>query len=246
MHIARGSYIQARHTWWRGQAWWMVVLLVVGYLWFYGHAMGQGPALEQRLAAAAEQRPSAARELPSDAEMIAHFQAHRTEFEELVRLYQTNTRSVWRHQDGKLLPFETDEYKALLKRLRVLGQSDDGAIWLPDPYTRESARKARSMNLVKSYRHHGILFSTEIPSRSPRLGRLVMKGFFYVPVVPRVENGELWWPVNREGRVYRKRRVLASLDDYPPGWFLEPPQPRRGECVLRQFEPQWFLQLCNH
>jgi hypothetical protein len=195
---------------------------------------------------AAQPAASASRELPSDAEMIAHFQAHRADFEELVRLYQTNTGHVWRHQDGKLLPFETDDYKGLLKRLGILGLSDDGTIWLPDPYSIQTAKKAWAMNLFKAYPHHGILFSTGIPRPSSRLGQLVMKGYFYVPVVPRVEDGELWWPVDRNGRVYRKARVLVSLDDYPPGWFLKPPQPRRGECVLRQFEAQWFLQLCNH
>jgi hypothetical protein len=197
-------------------------------------------------ASAAQPTASVSRELPSDAEMIAHFQAHRADFDEIVRLYQTNTRAVWRYQDGKLLPFETDEYRALLKRLGLLGLSSDGVLWLPDPYTTETAKKAQSMDLIKDYPHHGILLSTGTPRFSPRLGRRVMKGYFFVPVVPRVEGSELWWPVDEKGRVYRKRRVLPSLDEFPPGWFLEPPQPRRGECVYRQFEPQWFLRLCNH
>lgn len=196
---------------------------------------------------AAPPTASASRELPSDAEMIVHFQAHQADFDELVRLYQTNTGHVWRHQDGKLLPFETDEYKALLKRLGLLGLSSDGAIWLPDPYSAETAVKARKMDAFHAYAHHGILISTGTPKFSSRLGRRVMKGYFYVPVVPKIENGLLWWPRSRyKGTLHRSSRVLESLDDYPVGWSLEPPQPRRGECVFRQFESQWFLRLCNH
>ena len=117
------------------------------------------------------------------------------------------------------MQFETDEYKALLKRRRISGLSDDGAIWLADPYAVETAKKAWATNLFKAYPHPRTLFSTGIPRPSSRLGRLVMKGYFYVPVVPRVENGKLWWPVDEKGLVYRKRRVLTSLDDYPPGSF---------------------------
>ncbi len=185
-------------------------------------------------------------ELPSDAEMIAHFQAHRADFKELVRLYQTNTWSVWREQDGKMLPFKTDEYQALLKRLNLIGFGDDGAIWLSDPYGVDTAKKAKAMNLFKAYAHHGIIVSTGNMRLSSRLGRRVWKDYFYVPVVPKVEKGLLWWPRSRyKGTLHRSSRVLESLDDYPAGWFLEPPQPRRGECVYRQFEPQWFLKLCN-
>jgi len=250
MHIARRSYIQAGLTWWRGRAWWMVVLLVVGCLWFYGHAMGQGPMLSryrlavlgsQRLAAAAEQRPSAARELPSDAEMIAHFQTHRAEFEELVRLYQTDER---RNKVGNRQPFWTEQYTETLFRAGIRHLSEDGALWLPDPYFVETAEKARAMDVFHAYAYHGITLYVENMKFSPSVRRLVWKDYFYVPVVPKVENGQLWWPRSRHGGdLNRSAPVFASLDDYPPDWLLDPPRGRG--CVYRQIEPQWFLSLCR-
>jgi len=188
---------------------------------------------------------SASRELPSDAEMIAHFQAHRAEFEELVRLYQTDKRRVWRYEKGNLQPFETDEYKALLKRAGIRHLSDDGALWLPDPYSSQTAQKARAMDVFHAYAYHGIGFYVENMTTSLRVGGSVWKEYFYVPVVPMVEKGRLWWPRSRHsGNLNRSARVFDSLDDYPADWLADPPL-RRRECVDRRIELQWFLSLCH-
>jgi hypothetical protein len=205
---------------------------------------GLGDLGRQRLAAATESSPPSARELPSDDDLIAHFRTHRAEFEELVRLYQTDKRRVWRFEKGNLQPFETDAYKALLKRVGIRHLSNDGALWLPDPYSVETAEKARAMDVFHAYAYHGITLYVENMKFSPSVRRLVWKDYFYVPVVPKVENGQLWWPRSRHGGdLNRSAPVFASLDDYPPDWLLDPPGGRG--CVYRQIEPQWFLSLCR-
>jgi hypothetical protein len=188
---------------------------------------------------------SASRELPSDADMIAHFQTHRAEFEELVRLYQTDKRRVWRYEKGNLQPFETNEYKALLKRAGIRHLSGDGALWLPDPYSSQTAQKAKAMDVFHAYAYHGIGLYIENMTTSLRVGGSVWKEYFYVPVVPMVEKGRLWWPRSRHrGDQNRSARVFDSLDDYPAEWLSDPPLSRR-ECVYRQIELQWFLSVCH-
>ena len=187
----------------------------------------------------------ASRDLPSDAEMIAHFQARRQEFGELVRLYQADKRRVWRYEKGNLQPFETDEYKALLKRAGIRHLSGDGALWLPDPYSSQAAQKARAMDVFHAYAYHGIGLYVENMTTSLRVGGSVWKEYFYVPVVPMVEKGRLWWPRSRHsGDLNRSARVFDSLDDYPAEWLSDSPL-RRRECVYRQIELQWFLSLCH-
>jgi len=183
----------------------------------------------------------ASREFPGDAEMIDHFQAHRAEFDEVVALYQKygSHGNLHRGQPEYL------EYTALLKRAGISHLREDGAIWLPDPYSLETARKAGVMDLFHAYAYHGITLYVENSVFSHLVGRNVWKEYFYVPVVPKVENGRLWWPLMERKNLslhQRSARVFESLDHYPPEWLL----PRKqGECVYRQIKPQWFLALCN-
>ncbi|MGH7302508.1 MAG: hypothetical protein ACRELZ_04410 [Candidatus Rokuibacteriota bacterium] len=87
---------------------------------------------------AAKSTQTTAQELPNDAEMIAHFKAHRKQFDELVRLYQTDER---RNTVGNRQPFWTAQYTELLKRAGIEHLGEDGALWLPDPYSKETAKK---------------------------------------------------------------------------------------------------------
>jgi hypothetical protein len=187
-------------------------------------------------------------ELPKDAELVEHFNKHRKDFEELVRLYQTGERWIWKDLNGSLSPFAIPAYESLLQRLDLTGLSGDGAIWLPDPYSLESGIKARQLNAFHAFQHHGITFNlakSKYRAYSSRLRRGVWKDYFHIPVVPQVKDGELWWPVWHDGKVFRKARVFDSLDVYPIEWLREPPNHKRGECVFRQVEPRWFLRMCN-
>lgn len=191
---------------------------------------------QQRMASAAEALQASARELPSDAETIAHFKAHRVEFEALVMLYQTHGHIVSDHP-------EHQKNAALLKRAGLNNLSGDSAIWLPEPYSVETAEKARGMNPFHAYAHHGVLLRMDKLIPSPRVQGLVWKDYFYVPVVPRVEQGRLWWPRSRySGDLRKSARVFDSLDEYPQEWLQKRPV---AECVYRRVEPQWFLRLCT-
>ena len=98
------------------------------------------------------------------------------------------------------------------------------------------------MNPFHSYAHHDLVFSAAKLIPSSRVQALVWKDYFYVPVVPRVEQSRLWWPRSPySGRLNRSARVFDSLDEYPADWVQGRPV---AECVYRQIEPQWFLTLC--
>ena len=65
--------------------------------------------------------------------------------------------------------------------------SANSDIWLPEPYSTETAEKARGMNPFHSYAHHDLVFSAAKLIPSSRVQALVWKDYFYVPVVPRSE-----------------------------------------------------------
>jgi hypothetical protein len=99
---------------------------------------------------------------PSDAEMIAHFKAHREEFEALVALYQTHGHILSGHP-------EYQKHTALLKRAGVHHLSANSDMWLPSPYSVETAEKARDMNPFHSYAHQELLLSMSKLIPSPRV-----------------------------------------------------------------------------
>src|SRR5262249_12818924 len=123
--------------------------------------------------------------------------------------------------------------------------SGDAALWLPSPYSRETATRARSIRRVDAYTAHGIFFAPDNRVLSRQVGAWVWKDYFFVPVVPKVDQGRLWCPLE-EGenlaRHQRSRRVFDSLDGYPSEWLQ--PFARSEGCVFRRLEAQWFLHLC--
>jgi hypothetical protein len=137
---------------------------------------------------------------------------------------------------------EYQKHAALLKRSGVHHLSANAEIWLPEPYSVETAEKARDMNASKAYAHHGVWFTVGKRIPSLRVQALVWKDYFYVPVVPKVEQDRLWWPRSRyTGDLHKSARAFDSLDEYPADWVQGRPV---AECVYRQIEPQWFLTLC--
>jgi hypothetical protein len=230
------------------RAWRLVVALLVVGLWLSGRFVnftaarwpdGLGDLGWQHLAEAAQSSQAPVRGLQSDAEMIGHFQAHRAEFEKLVALYQ-------KHGHLQRSQPEYQEHAELLKSAGVSHLSEDGEIWLPDPYSTETAKRAKGMDAFHAYAQHGLMLRVNQMIMESRVQGLVWKDYFYVPVVPRVEQGRLWWPRSRHSGALRKSaRVFDSLDTYPPEWIQTPPKRDPGGCVYRQIEAQWFLRLCT-
>jgi hypothetical protein len=59
------------------------------------------------------------------------------------------------------------------------------------------------------------------------------------PEIPRIKDGVLIGPgVDEKKQIDHPMfsRVLPSLNDYLP---------KKGYCVLRQIEPQWFIDVCH-
>lgn len=182
--------------------------------------------------------------LPTDEEMIRHFQTHRREFEALVALWRSenNGGAVWK--DGQTIWPDNPE------AMRMLGTSGIGrlksgpTLWLPAPYSIESAWQVEAMDyasIYEAYQHQAVWIDIkdwrEIPSW--RLRGEVSKYYVNFPVVPRVVEGELHWPVDTKGEPIRSAtRLYPSLNEYPPGFR------RMVGCAWRRIEPQWFLVLC--
>ena len=181
--------------------------------------------------------------LPSDEEFIAHFQKHRADIEELVRRYRQyeppprQPHHLWASQG------DTPE---ILSRAGISTVGYVSPTWLPNPYSLETAKyldaDARSGKGYALAHKYGTI---RIRYRDPRYERVLLrymndgwKDLWFIPEVPRIQNGWLIVPPNANGVFPQGYRVLLSLNDFPPDW-------RKGDCVLRQIEPQWFIRMCR-
>ncbi len=179
--------------------------------------------------------------LPTDEEIIAHFYQHRTDIEELVK-----RRRAHRSQPGdKFIWISKPEIRALKKRAGIYRISGDniGGLWLPDPYNTYKSMTSQerldiSIQEMKAggharWKYGGTsLRTTENNFRSTLRVALMYKELWHLPEVALIKDGLLYWPSGKT------RRVSDSLDYYPLDW-------ERGECLFRQFEPQWFIKLCR-
>ena len=181
--------------------------------------------------------------LPSDEEMIAHFNAHRTQIEELVKSYRgfvSGKGKVW----GEIPANKALMAKAGVKRVKTLGP-----MWFPNPYTIDGAK--RFYDLMK--RQHGVnelLYDSIgvelVNKKRPRTtfasvllsngSYLIFKELIYFPEVPKISDGKIWWPTFTDGST-RSSRLFSTLDEYPPDW-------KKAECVYRKIDPNWFIYMC--
>ncbi|MCL2790733.1 MAG: hypothetical protein FWD79_08825 [Desulfobulbus sp.] len=204
--------------------------------------------------------------LPPDEEMIAHFRAHREDFEELTQRWRKHPWVSHGHGIGYLFPIENaDEMKRA--GIKYISQTYR---WYPDPYSIKTAQEDFyrihngdfTMYRNAKYCELKIVIEPEKKYRKMRMIYVqndirlftVWKDFVNIPEIPRVENGFLLDPpqivspkvspnaqYHENENVYTdqsRRRVLPSLNTIPEQW-------RVYECVYRQIEPQWFLRMCN-
>lgn len=204
--------------------------------------------------------------LPTDEEMIAHFQAHRAEFEELVLRYRTFAERE--HWPELKWPREEERTQQLTK------QADIATIdylslsyWLPDPYSPSTAQRVKSIRdectqNVKQWRETDDTIHAIPPPKCRLLGyqygvlrfrRLLPNGGYHTrswryvavwkeyinfPEPPRIDQNYLFGPMQEDGKYGYKKRVFNSLNVYPPDW-------KDYECVLRPIDSHWFIVLCN-
>jgi hypothetical protein len=211
--------------------------------------------------------------LPSDEEMIAHFQAHKPEIEELVRRYRSfempkmpprlprESPNEWLKR-RPVMPREafmwdkqhadTEELlrKASIDRLQYIT-----LIWFPNPYSMETAKKLKVLlkdmnnfdprySPMTYFYKYGALTIDIHPWRKYHARSLIhsnyWKNIVFFPETPRIMDGWLLGPLNTKGEYSSRKRVLPTLDSFPPDW-------KEYECVFRRIEAEtnWFLHLCN-
>ncbi len=209
--------------------------------------------------------------LPNDEEMIANFNAHRAEFEELVRRYRNYPRppdkdiSKW-YREG-----DTQE---LMQRAGVARIDQHVPTWFPNPYSVASVKRfieqiyngqARKLGLFYKYGTLRVMPVPEpiplIPGNTNRYNFIspfspwrgvIWKDYCHIPEIPRIENGELLLPWSIVGK--GARVPYQEIDGVPvsqkrvrifPSLNRFPEQWKSYECVYRQIEPHWFLRMCN-
>ena len=180
--------------------------------------------------------------LPSDEEMIAHFQAHRAEFEELVELFRN-----YRPQPADSPAWDDiPEIRVRRERIGVRYVTPQLGYWLPDPYSVETGKHVLELILSHQFgqfevRRYSTLKLVPADKRyyrgSVRYGT-IWKDYHHFPETPKVEDGRLWWPANEKGEMNDKDRVFSSLNGYPPNW-------EKGDCVYRRIELHWFIRMCR-
>ena len=180
--------------------------------------------------------------LPADEELIAHFQNHRSDIEALVKSYRE-----YNEVDATLWE-KNPETLALKRKAEVERVVNTAALWLPNPYSPETdvliKHTIRAGSGCCFFRRYG---SIEIEIDVNRYFRkslrypgdyLIWKTLFFYPEAPRIENGWLIGPTHADGKNELHHRVLPSLNSYPPDW-------KRGECVVRKLDAQWFIRMCR-
>jgi len=205
--------------------------------------------------------------LPSDEKMIAHFQEHREEFEELVSLYRTFIkRENWPELKW---PSEEEGTRELWSKAGVGDVNHLSLLhWLPDPYNVSTAQYVQNIhdectqamkqwhaiggNVKSLYPpppkcrllgyQYGVLYFKPEPRNTYWVHSwrysTIWKTYIHFPEPPRIEDGYLLGPVNMDGEYSYKERALTSLNFYPLGW-------KEYECVYRRIDAHWFITLCN-
>ena len=178
-------------------------------------------------------------ELISDQAMIDHFNAHKEEFNALVKNYGV----YGANSEAWAMRPEVIELKEKTGIERII---DGPGYWFDDPYSIESAIKLKEMDNEKSWSQYHSRSTALIKMEDSMLheatyfwnGIFNWKDYVYIPVTPSIEQGRMKFPrrVNDGNEPHLWLRVLESLDS--PKWDM-------GECVLRKIEPQWFLIRCR-
>ncbi|AFM24975.1 hypothetical protein [Desulfomonile tiedjei] len=183
------------------------------------------------------------RPLPSDEEMIANFQDHRTEFERLVWIYQQDSRVPV--EFNSLIP--TPEINTIMRRVNVSSVSADGYQWIPpDPYSRDIdiiKRKSPKCFQRGGYLHYdaqsrklsGVLLGYTYGKKITIEGNLISKKYYYIPFVPKVTNRNLSFPTTPMAGY---NRITESLNNYPQEFG-------QYDCLYKQIEPHWFIVMCR-
>jgi hypothetical protein len=194
-----------------------------------------GPFVFLMLAIVFDDPISLLRSLPSDEKMIEHFCRHRADFERLVHIYRENLSVPIK----ATLLMPTPEIRSLMDRINVIEVYGDAELWLPpDPYSKEAEFISKESKLIpwrtNGRKFNGVMFNYGHKRvKSLKYMAYLDKHYYYVPLVPKIEDGQLKIPF-RGSSV--GGRMLQSLDKFPRKF-------RSSDRLFRQIEPNWFIMM---
>lgn len=176
--------------------------------------------------------------LPHDEIIISSFRQHRAEIEKVVDAYRTaeHPLSVTTRKWERL-----PEVQPLLERAGIKYLYPQTPVWLPRLSVSQDGNVLPVTLDNKSIRRYGTLgIELDIVGSMKKTVRYgwMWKRLYTMPQNPRIEQGQLWSPVDERGKSNALGRVLDETDDFPSG--MKP-----GECVFRPIEPRWFISMCR-
>lgn len=193
--------------------------------------------------------------LPSDEELIAHFQEHRQDLETLIQAYYSAPEPL--PGQPRVQWDASPEIQAIKQRAGVARVNNTMGWWTPDPYSFEWAEKLLQIDAGTAEGRYAlrqfealqvdILDSrySQRPLRYPA-DYHIWKSLLYIPAVARTHESKLWpgvsWnklaPQTQEEYEKSADRLLPDLTNYPRNW-------KKGECVYRQLDIHWFIRMCR-
>lgn len=192
--------------------------------------------------------------LPSDEELIAHFQEHRRDIETLVQAYYSAPEPL--PGQSRVQWDDSPEVQAIKQRAGVGRIHQAKGYWTPDPYSFEWAEKLHQLIIINTREADAAIRKMEalqVDMLDPRYSQrplryppIIWKSLLYIPAVARTHDSKLWpgvsWntlaPQTPEQYEKSADRLLPSLTHYPTDW-------KKGECVYRQLDTHWFIRMCR-
>lgn len=177
--------------------------------------------------------PRPVNSLPLDNELITYFELHRADLEELARRYRGyvpdpgTQQGEWRKRG---------DIPEVFRRAGVSYVSPIMGRWMPDLYSVEARQREGNLSYSEFNKpEHQVLVIQFADRRFNH--NIIWKDLVSFPVTPRIEEGFLIGPVDKEGKNSRYL-VYASLDS-------EPPLIKRDLCGFRRIESKWFIRMCR-
>lgn len=186
--------------------------------------------------------------LPKDEVLIKHFYKHRSEFDEIVRRCRefsdekyTCEHPVWLEQDNT---------RAILHSIEVKRVMVQAYYWVPKKYNETPYENMqRTVSLLRQDIHNIDRYaSLEFFMEDRKYDDLLLtrmyslkKTLVHFPQAPLIKQSRIIMPWASEEKQLETKNpisfvILPSLNDYIP---------RKGFCVLRQIDSQWFISMCG-
>lgn len=196
------------------------------------------------------------RSLPTDEEMIEHFQKHRADFEHLAKLYRedisigadefTISQTMSYMKNGRIVQISNHKKNSaepIMERVNVYAMYHDSVLWFPpDPYSDE-AKQSRKEFPYKFWSEQGrrlggvVFYYSHAPVIRFKNMEYVVKKYYFTPFPPHI----------------KRNTIYGDLLSLPDGDWLQlysnlnkfPSTLEKLTCVCKQIEPQWFIKMCQ-